>query len=226
MQKFKLLLLAVLSVSTLIVSAQTKSETVKVWGNCGMCQSRIEKAAKAAGATTAKWDVDMHVLTVSYDTATTSLSVIEEKIASVGHDTQNKTAPKEAYDKLPGCCQYERKEASVSAVSCCKSDAPCCDPSQTCCTPSAAALMVTAANCCVNSGACCDAGQDCCAKAAIATIIADDCCTPGSACCTAGAACCSNIAEAATASTGDCCEAGASCCEGGEVCCAQVSAVA
>ena len=34
--------------------AQTaKSETIKVWGNCGMCKTTIEKAAKKAGAKTA-----------------------------------------------------------------------------------------------------------------------------------------------------------------------------
>ena len=42
------------SVATLSF-AQTKSETFKVSGNCGMCKSKIEKAAIDAGATTAKW---------------------------------------------------------------------------------------------------------------------------------------------------------------------------
>ena len=33
-----------------VASAQTKTETFKVSGNCGMCKSNIEKAAKDAGA--------------------------------------------------------------------------------------------------------------------------------------------------------------------------------
>ncbi|MFA5818076.1 MAG: hypothetical protein WC854_02210 [Bacteroidales bacterium] len=30
-------------------SAQQKTESFKVWGNCGMCKNRIEKAAKTEG---------------------------------------------------------------------------------------------------------------------------------------------------------------------------------
>lgn len=39
--------------------APTKTETIKVWGNCEMCQTTIEKAAKKVkGVVKAKWDVD------------------------------------------------------------------------------------------------------------------------------------------------------------------------
>jgi hypothetical protein len=102
----------ILAIASLVSNAQTepgKKETVKVWGNCGMCQAKIEKAAKAAGATTAKWDADTHLLEVSYNAEKTSLKNIEEKIGSAGYDTKNITASNEAYDKLPGCCKYDRK---------------------------------------------------------------------------------------------------------------------
>jgi copper chaperone CopZ len=89
--------------------AQDKTETFKVFGNCGMCKSRVEKAAKAEGATTAVWDKDTKMMTVSFDPAKSSLEAIQKKIASVGHDTELFTAPDKVYDKLPGCCLYERK---------------------------------------------------------------------------------------------------------------------
>lgn len=34
--------------------------------------------------------------------------MIHEKIASLGHDTQNAKAKTAVYDKLPGCCKYPR----------------------------------------------------------------------------------------------------------------------
>jgi mercuric ion binding protein len=108
---FLAILLAVSSLS--VANAQSKEEltkeTIKIWGNCGMCQSRIEKAAKDAGATTAIWSDETKVLTVSFLSSKTSLTAIEEKIALAGHDTQNVKAGSDAYSKLPGCCKYERK---------------------------------------------------------------------------------------------------------------------
>ncbi|MDB5249738.1 MAG: heavy-metal-associated protein [Segetibacter sp.] len=103
------------------VSAQDKQtdkkETVKVYGNCEMCQSRIEKAAKGAGASSAKWDVDSKVLTVSFNPAKGSLAKIEKSVAGSGYDTEHETSTKEAYDKLPECCQYDRKATTTEVKS-------------------------------------------------------------------------------------------------------------
>jgi len=116
----------ILSILVLFISsslfAQTK-ETVKVWGNCEMCQKKIEGAAKDAGASSASWNSETKMLTVSYKEKKTSLSKIEEAIAGVGYDTQNFTASDEVYNKLPGCCQYDRKGATgatADSKSCCK----------------------------------------------------------------------------------------------------------
>ena len=38
-----------------------KNDTIKVWGNCGMCKTKIEKAAKAAGASTANWNEETKI---------------------------------------------------------------------------------------------------------------------------------------------------------------------
>jgi len=91
-------------------SAQTvKTEKIKVYGNCGMCKSRIEKAAKTAGASSASWDDESKILVVKYDAKKTDGKKIQAKVAAVGHDTQDATASKAAYENLHECCQYDRK---------------------------------------------------------------------------------------------------------------------
>jgi copper chaperone CopZ len=101
--------LAILLLCGISVFAQEKTETFKVFGNCGMCKSRVEKAAKAEGATTAVWDKETKMMTVTYDASKTSNEALQKKVASVGHDTELFSAPDKVYDKLPGCCLYERK---------------------------------------------------------------------------------------------------------------------
>ncbi|MEN9349614.1 MAG: hypothetical protein RL372_592 [Bacteroidota bacterium] len=86
-----------------------KSETFKVWGNCGMCKSTIEKAAKEAGASAAVWNKATKMLKITYAEAVTSNAKIQEKIAAAGYDTKDLTAPDAVYSELPECCQYERK---------------------------------------------------------------------------------------------------------------------
>jgi len=86
-----------------------KTEKINVYGNCGMCKSRIEKAAKSVeGVSKATWDATENVLTVKYDETRTTVSKIEEAVAKVGHDTDNVKADDKTYNSLPGCCQYER----------------------------------------------------------------------------------------------------------------------
>ena len=97
-----------------IASAQTdtkepeKTYSLKVLGECGMCKSRIEKAAKTEGAITAAWDVKTDMLTVTFDESKTNVDAISKKMAAVGHDTEKYKATDEVYSKLPGCCHYER----------------------------------------------------------------------------------------------------------------------
>lgn len=94
--------------------AQSKTETIKVSGNCEMCEKNIETAAKKAGATTAKWDEDTKILTVSYDESKTSNDAIQQKVASVGYDTEKYTGDEKAYKKLNKCCQYDNKKKAES----------------------------------------------------------------------------------------------------------------
>lgn len=98
-----------------------KKETIKVWGNCGMCKKNIEKAAKSAGASSAIWNEDSKQLKLTYNTSKTSAEKIQQTIADAGYDTQDKTASDEAYNNLHTCCQYDRKAdaATTEAAKCC-----------------------------------------------------------------------------------------------------------
>lgn len=84
----------------------TKTETIKVSGNCGMCKARIEKAAKIDGVTKAEWSKKDKTLTASFNPAKTNMDEIGKKVAAAGHDTEKVKAEDKAYEKLPSCCLY------------------------------------------------------------------------------------------------------------------------
>jgi mercuric ion binding protein len=93
-----------------------KTEEFKVYGNCGSCKARIEKAAKSVeGVTTADWNKETKLIKVTYDPVKTDIHKINMAIAMAGHDTDMHKAPQEAYDKLPACCKYDREESKAQA---------------------------------------------------------------------------------------------------------------
>ncbi len=148
-----------------------KKDTMKVWGNCGMCKKTIETAAKGSGATQADWNTETKILAVSYPEKKTSLSKIEQSVAAAGYDTQNFTAPVEAYNKLNSCCQYDRKAgASPKATA-----AGLTLKSDDCCAEGASASVKS--DCC-KSGTCTDCCKDGkCTKSKDAK--SADCCKDG-----------------------------------------------
>lgn len=89
-------------------TSNLKTENFKVAGNCGMCKTRIEKAAKVEGVTKAEWNSEKQLLTVTYNPEKIKIEDIQKKVAAVGHDTDKFKADNSVYDKLPGCCKYER----------------------------------------------------------------------------------------------------------------------
>jgi hypothetical protein len=105
--------------------AQTKTEKFNVLGNCGMCKSTIEKAAKSAGATTATWNQETKELTVRYKSTSTNAAKIQQKIAAAGYDNVGFKATDESYKKLHACCQYDRTEATTTQASCCADGTAC-----------------------------------------------------------------------------------------------------
>ena len=102
--------LMVMSLSSLtLLAGSVKTEKFKVGGNCGMCQTRIEKAAKSVtGVTAADWNKDTKMIEVSFDAAETDIQKVHEAIANVGHDTELVKADDETYANLPSCCHYDR----------------------------------------------------------------------------------------------------------------------
>lgn len=89
-----------------------KTDTFKVYGNCGMCEKTIEGALKGVkGIDKADWNKETKMMEVVYHTHDISLDDIKKKIAEVGYDTEEHRASEKVYNNLPGCCQYERPEA-------------------------------------------------------------------------------------------------------------------
>lgn len=104
-----MLLITVASANLYAKEAVTKT-SFKVYGNCDMCKKRIEKAAKIDGVKSANWSEKTNILTLSFLPTKTSVDKIEQNIANAGYDTDKNKAPDAAYQKLPQCCQYERKQ--------------------------------------------------------------------------------------------------------------------
>lgn len=86
-----------------------KTETFKVYGNCGMCEQTIEGSlSKVKGVKKADWNKETKEMKVTYNDKKISLDEIKQKIAAVGYDTDKFRASDAAYNGLHGCCQYER----------------------------------------------------------------------------------------------------------------------
>jgi len=121
---FTSILFSVLFSGSAFAQKSSKSEDIKVWGNCGMCKKTIETAATKAGATKASWSEESKVLSVTYNQKKTDATKIQEAVAASGYDTEAVTAPTEVYNKLHGCCQYERKNvvATTEKKATCGSD--------------------------------------------------------------------------------------------------------
>lgn len=90
-----------------------KTETVKIYGNCGMCEDRIEKAGNLKNVAKVDWDVDTKMAAITFDAKQTNQDAILKRIALSGHDSDQFLAPNDTYSKLPGCCRYDR-EAKVA----------------------------------------------------------------------------------------------------------------
>ncbi|MGL2986381.1 DUF3347 domain-containing protein [Flavobacterium sp. RSSA_27] len=105
-------MVALLSMSVHAQIKNVKTETVKIYGNCGMCEKTIEKTGNIKNVAIVDWNADTKMASLTYDAQKTNQDEILKRIALSGYDSDKFLAPDEAYSKLPGCCQYER-EAKV-----------------------------------------------------------------------------------------------------------------
>jgi hypothetical protein len=139
-----------------VTSAQAKTEKIAVAGECGMCKTTIEKAAKSAGASYAVWDADSKMLAVKLTNAS-SAAKIEKAVAAAGYDNQGAKATQEAYDKLHACCKYDRTAPLAEKAPGCCNDQKC---KESACSKDGKCAKDM--SCCKDAG--CDK-KDCCAKA-------------------------------------------------------------
>ncbi len=107
------LLLSFTACNAQIKNATT--ESVKIYGNCGMCESTIEKAGNVKKVAEVDWNKDTKMATLTYDTSKTNQDEILKRIALAGYDSDLFLAPDDAYSKLPECCQYDRVKKSETA---------------------------------------------------------------------------------------------------------------
>src|SRR5687768_4784228 len=114
--KISAFLVAIMFVSTTAIT-QSKSvttETFKVYGNCEMCKSTIEKAVNKNKDAKGTWNQETKMLVVNYDANRTSSVAILKRVADAGYDNERFVAHATAYNKLPGCCKYERMETAIN----------------------------------------------------------------------------------------------------------------
>lgn len=116
----KKLTFSILVLSTFAIQSCTtqiknsKTETVKVFGNCEMCKKNIETAANKKEIASVVWDKDNKTAVLTYDSTKTNSDEILKRIALAGYDNQKYLAPDDAYNQLDMCCQYERKKPANS----------------------------------------------------------------------------------------------------------------
>lgn len=105
-----------LSTSGIAQIKNTKTETVKINGNCGMCKTTIEKAGNKKKVSKVDWNNDTKIAILTFDSKTTSEDEILKRIALAGYDNEKFLAPDDAYAKLPECCKYERKKGTTTTL--------------------------------------------------------------------------------------------------------------
>jgi copper chaperone CopZ len=112
MNSLKKIMIAILLLLSVVVSnAQIKNakiESVKIYGNCGMCEAKIEKAGSLKNVANVDWNADTKMAVLTYDPKITTQDEILKRIALSGYDSDKFLAPEVAYSKLSICCQYDR----------------------------------------------------------------------------------------------------------------------
>lgn len=112
-----LLLLAFLSFTACDAQIQhAKTIQTTVYGDCGMCEKTIKKAAFVKGEAQATWDMDTKIAIFTFDSTRTNVDAILARIAAAGYDSDKYTAADTTYNNLPTCCQYERPVKVAAAV--------------------------------------------------------------------------------------------------------------
>ncbi|MAT54224.1 MAG: mercury transporter [Saprospirales bacterium] len=102
------------SVNSFAQIKNAKTETVKIYGNCGMCETTIENAGNVKKVAQVDWNKDTKMATLTYDGDKTNQDEILKRIALAGYDSEKFRAPDDVYAKLAECCQYDRPIKTVA----------------------------------------------------------------------------------------------------------------
>ncbi len=130
--KVVLTMTAVALMSVATAFGQSKTEKFKVYGNCGMCEDRIETAAKSVdGVSKADWSQESQMLEVTFNDSKTKVDKVHKAVAKAGHDTKMHKASDEVYKNLPGCCKYTRPEGKDCKTE--KKGKDCGEKKEECC---------------------------------------------------------------------------------------------
>lgn len=119
MKSIKILMAITVLLSFTACNAQIKNvttESVKIYGNCEMCESTIQKAGNVKKVAQVDWNKDTKMATLTYDPSKTNQAEILKRIALAGYDSDQFLAPDDVYAKLPECCQYDRVKKSTTAI--------------------------------------------------------------------------------------------------------------
>ncbi|MCM0059574.1 MAG: DUF3347 domain-containing protein [Algoriphagus sp.] len=111
MKSIKILMAIMALLSSTAINAQiknTKTESVKIYGNCQMCEVTIERVGNVKNEAEVDWNKETKMATITYDANLTNPDEILKRIALAGYDSDQFLAPDKAYAMLSECCQYER----------------------------------------------------------------------------------------------------------------------
>ena len=116
MKKSQTVLLLSLLMSVMLgaggkVSAQQQKKNyeevqIQTSAVCGMCEERIEgNIAYEKGVKKVELDDETKIVTIGFDPRKTNADNMRTAISKLGYDADDVPADKEAYEKLPACCQ-------------------------------------------------------------------------------------------------------------------------
>ena len=106
----KSLLVVVFFMLGFTIFSQEKSKNqvivIQTSAECGQCKERIENQLNyTKGIKYAELNLEDLKLTVKYNSSKITLEEIKTQITKLGYDADDVKAEKEAYQKLPKCCQ-------------------------------------------------------------------------------------------------------------------------
>lgn len=115
-QSVSVLLSCVFVFSLIAVSgcstAETRTTKINVpTAQCMMCANNIEKALKKVdGVSEVAVDMDVKVVSVTYDATRTSVASLEKAIAGAGYQANQAVADSAVYANLPDCCKVPQPQ--------------------------------------------------------------------------------------------------------------------